>query len=89
MFAERAGIFKDLGIDCIEFFTWSDLEYYLSKTSVDNFIDALLEKWKSGKNLKLEDIVHLPLISDTPAHKYQYLEEAKLEFFGETYFLKD
>jgi hypothetical protein len=88
-FAERSGLFKNLGIDAIEFLSWNGLEYILSRTSVIKFEQRLVDKWKSGQRMELRDIMSLDFERDTPAHSYEHLKETELQIFSKRLLEKD
>ncbi len=82
-YAQESGIFTDMSIKWIEIFSWATLEHALSKTSVDCFIESLLDKWdiKQGQDIIPGDVL-CGLKNDSPSHTYQYLEEWKKMVLG-------
>lgn len=84
-FAERSGLFKNFGIDAIEFLSWNAVEYSLSHTSVSKFAQRLVDKWKKGERMQLRDVMSLDIERDTPAHSYEYLRDAELQIFGKRF----
>ncbi len=81
LFARRSGIYTDLGIDHIEFISWQDLQYYLSKTSIDNFVKVLIER-KKNTDITVFQTLTFNIEEDKPAHEYQYLKKFDNEIFA-------
>ncbi|MGB4107661.1 MAG: hypothetical protein WBK55_07675 [Alphaproteobacteria bacterium] len=80
-YAFHAGLYKDSGINAIEYISWNSLEDILSKTSIAEFEKALLKKWKDPARVTVGTSMALDLNRDTPAHEYQYLKDAEVEIF--------
>jgi hypothetical protein len=81
-YAEKSGIFSDLGIHEIEFMSWNALEDVLSKTSISVFEETLIKKWDEKDAITLGDVLGFSMERDTPAHDYQYLKSIEMEIFN-------
>jgi len=81
IFAERSGLFGELGINFLEIFNWSSFEDILSKTSKEKFEEKLLERAATADSLKIkkmkEDFIP-EWDKNNQAHSYKYLEEYKI-----------
>lgn len=84
-FAERAGLFRDLNIDAIEFFSWNSMEHILSETSVTQFAVTLCRRWNNKESMQLQDLMSFEIERDTPAHNYQYFRNSELLIFGKNF----
>lgn len=73
IFAEKSGIFKDLGLNLVEFFNWQKFEQLLSKTSKSKLEMKLIERQQKVGKMDIKEIHNFSLEQDTPAHSYEYL----------------
>lgn len=80
-FAERSGLFGSLGVEGIEFLSWTRMENVLSNTSIQKFEEAFLKKWRDKARMTVADAMSFTFERDNPAHSYEYLEAIEQEIF--------
>ncbi len=83
-FAERSGLYADLGIEGVEYLSWNAVENTLSHTSIEKFEAALLKKWEDGKRMTVGDVITFEMERDAPAHHYEHLQDVEIQIFGKT-----
>jgi hypothetical protein len=81
VFVQDMNILKDLGFDFVNNFIdimpWNEFEYRLSKTNIEDFITAIIEKWSNvDSTLDVLQPVRFTQ-SEKSQHQYQYLKDTE------------
>jgi hypothetical protein len=80
-FAMKSNIFIDMGLEHVEFFSWTELQYCLSKSSIRKFAEKIIERY-DNEDILIGEIANFNLEKDTPAHSYQYLKNIENKIFA-------
>lgn len=79
VFGYKTELFKDMQIDGIQFLSWNSIENCLSKTSVNEFENSIVDSYAQLSDATIADLLLLDFEKAESAHNYEYLTKAKDE----------